>query len=88
MRLRRPKIHIIDTAEPLLGYHALVTRCGEIVVNAAPVVMFSGECFQIWPTRTCIDCLRSEPSGEHKRTYMYGLVEKATEEMAELEESA
>lgn len=77
MKPVRPKIHVIDLAEPLLCFSDLIPRCGVTVKHAEPVFMLAedeGIVFT-FPMRTCMTCLRQEPKGESKRQYVYGICE-------------
>lgn len=79
MKLPRPKIHIVDTAIPLLSYSALSARCGTHIANGEPKFMFSEETPKLYQVGTCLECrtLRA-PDGNAKR-YEYGICEAGQE---------
>jgi hypothetical protein len=93
MRPPRPRIHLLDTDEPLLAYHELIVRCGLVLKNAEPKFMWAedvSEAFRV-PLGTCRSCMELPQTGENARHYCYGLVEgqaAMNEEDAELLEAA
>ena len=77
MRSPRPKIHLIDVAEPLLCFCRLLCRCGQEIRNAEMVFGIGmDECAPFtFPIRTCRECLTKSPQGDDRRRYVYGLIE-------------
>jgi hypothetical protein len=90
MKSPHPKIHLIDTDEPIIGWYRLIMRCGTELRNAKPKFQITedlNEHFNM-PLTVCRECLQLGPAGEAKRHYLYGLVEGQAGQDAEAEEAA
>jgi len=81
----RPKLHLLDAAEPLLGFHGLICRCQTELHTASPQFMVTEEWDGILPSSVsvCRKCQEMKPQGEEKRRYIYGLCEGQEERDAE-----
>lgn len=90
MKERAPRIHLLDVAEPLLGFHGLIVRCGIELRNAKPKFQIIEELSENFflPLTTCTKCRTLVPIGEDKRHYLYGLIEAQAGQDAEAEEAA
>lgn len=88
MKQPRPRIHLLDVEESLLGFHGLTMRCGVELRNAKPKFMLTEELVQthLPLIGTCQDCQSREPDAAAKRRYVYGLVEAQSAQDAESEE--
>jgi len=91
MKPPRPRICLIDTAEPLLGFHGLVMRCGK-VLNQAEIVWMVRDDYrdfqmnQEYSSQLCRKCwaLGAEPipiPGE--KSYSYACVEGQEQRLVE-----
>lgn len=79
MKTPKPRVHLIDIAEPLLAFRQLSVRCGLTLQNAAPQFMLTKEAnfdakYALF-RGICRECVDAEPTPEAKRSYIYGLVE-------------
>lgn len=92
MKQPRPKIHLLDCDEPLLGFHGLLVRCGLTLQNATPQFMVTEEANagakDVLFRGGCRKCVELEPAADAKRTYIYGLCEGQSAKDAESEEAA
>ena len=55
MRVPRPKIHLIDVPEPIVGFKDLRARCGVVVTN--------GELIFAYTADSPRESIKSEPAG-------------------------
>ena len=78
MKLPKPKIHLLDCSEPLLGFHGLICRCGVELRNAKPKFQLVEDLAEnfLMPLTVCRECLNLGPKESlDKRQYLYGLIE-------------
>jgi hypothetical protein len=85
LRQARPKIHLLDTDEPLVGFFCLLVRCGAELRNAKPKFHITEDMRENFnmPLTVCRDCLRLDPPMTDKRVYLYGLTEAQSAQDAE-----
>lgn len=90
MRASRPRIHLLDVSEPLLGFHSLICRCGVELRNAKPKFQLVEDLAEnfLMPMTVCKVCRTLGPSAGEKRHYLYGLIEGQAGQDAEAEEAA
>jgi hypothetical protein len=90
MKTRAPRIHLLDTELPLMNYVGVAVRCGEVLPNAEPKFMLTEALFEDelprFTMQVCKNCYVAAARWE--RRYLYGLVNAAAEEAANLEESS
>ena len=78
MKPTKPRIHLLDVAEPLFAFRDLTVRCGVTLHNAEVKFMVEQDIAtcMLPPMQTCMKCWDAAPeTAEAKRRYEYGLVE-------------
>jgi hypothetical protein len=76
MKTPRPKIHLIDVSEPLLGFHNLVMRCEHVLTQAEIIWMVRDDYATALPSEqassgrvysyACIEGAEAQPSAEEQ----------------------
>jgi hypothetical protein len=92
MKTPRPKIHLIDVSEPLLGFHNLVMRCEHVLTQAEIIWMVRDDYATALPSeqagQLCRKCIRDVvPYASSGRVYSYACIEGAEAQPSAEEQS-